>query len=54
VREPQTFFAADSTVVESAIIGSKRLTPAMTGTLVYLNLGTVENLEQALGRVDSL
>ena len=25
----------------------------MTGTLIYLNLGTVENLEQALARVES-
>ncbi len=51
--EPQAFFPMDQTSVGGAIVGSQRLTPAMTGTLVYLNLGTVENLEQALERVES-
>ncbi len=37
----------DLTSVGGAIVKSDRLTPAMTGTLIYLNLGTVENLDQA-------
>jgi predicted enzyme related to lactoylglutathione lyase len=51
--EPQAFFPSDMTSVGGAIVKSDRLTPSMTGTLIYLNLGTVENLEQALGRVES-
>jgi uncharacterized protein len=53
--EPQAFFpnAQTATSVGGAIVRSDRLTPSMTGTLVYLNLGTIENLEQALGRVES-
>ncbi len=54
--EPQAFFPmdqADRTSVGGAIVKSERLTPSMTGSLIYLNLGTVENLEQALGRVES-
>jgi uncharacterized protein len=51
--EPQAFFPADQTSVGGAIVKSDRLTPSKTGTLVYLNLGTVENLEQALTRVES-
>jgi predicted enzyme related to lactoylglutathione lyase len=51
--EPQAFFPSDRTSVGGAIVKSDRLIPAMTGTLIYLNLGTVENLEQALGRVES-
>lgn len=51
--EPQAFFPMDQMSVGGAIVKSDRLTPSMTGTLVYLNLGTVENLEQALGRVES-
>ena len=53
--EPQAFFPSDqtSTSVGGAIVKSDRLTPSMTGTLIYLNLGTVENLEQALARVES-
>ncbi len=31
---------------------SERLTPAATGTLVYLNVETVDQLEQALSRVE--
>jgi uncharacterized protein len=50
--EPQAFFAADPSVVGGAIVKSDRLQPAMTGTLIYLNLGTVENLEAALARVE--
>ena len=53
--EPQAFFPSDQTKnsVGGAIVKSDRLTPSMTGTLVYLNLGTVENLEQALARVEA-
>jgi len=51
--EPQAFFPSDQTSVGGAIVKSDRLTPSMTGTLIYLNLGTVENLEQALARVES-
>lgn len=51
--EPQAFFPSDQTSVGGAIVRSDRLTPSMTGTLIYLNLGTVEHLEQALGRVES-
>lgn len=51
--EPQAFFPMDRTSVGGAIVKSDRLTPSMTGTLIYLNLGTVENLEQALARVES-
>jgi len=51
--EPQAFFPSDQTSVGGAIVKSDRLTPSMTGTLIYLNLGTVEHLEQALGRVES-
>lgn len=50
--EPQAFFPGDQTSVGGAIVKSERLTPSTTGTLIYLNLGTVENLEQALGRVE--
>ena len=50
--EPQAFFPMDQTSVGGAIVKSDRLTPARTGTLIYLNLGTVENLEQALGQVE--
>lgn len=51
--EPQAFFPSDNESVGGAIVKSDRLTPASTGTLIYLNLGTVENLESALGRVES-
>jgi uncharacterized protein len=51
--EPQGFFPSDRESVGGAIVKSDRLTPAMTGTLIYLNLGTVENLEGALGRVEA-
>ena len=54
--EPQAFFPMDQmdkASVGGAIVKSDRLTPSMTGTLIYLNLGTVENLEQALGRVEA-
>lgn len=51
--EPQAFFPGDETSVGGAIVGSDRLTPTQTGTLIYLNLGTPENLEAALGRVES-
>jgi uncharacterized protein len=50
--EPQAFFPSDQTSVGGAIVKSARLTPSKTGTLIYLNLGTVENLEQALGRAE--
>ena len=50
--EPQAFFPADQTSVGGAIVKSDRLTPSMSGTLIYLNLSTVENLEQALTRVE--
>ena len=53
--EPQAFFPSDQTKtsVGGAIVKSDRLTPSMIGTLIYLNLGTVENLEQALARVEA-
>ncbi len=51
--EPQAFFPSDQTSVGGAIVKSERLTPSMTGTLIYLNLGTVDNLDQALGRVEA-
>ena len=53
--EPQAFFPNDQnpTSVSGAIVKSTRLTPSRTGTLIYLNLGTVENLEQALGRTEA-
>lgn len=51
--EPQGFFPMDRESVGGAIVKSDRLTPSATGTLIYLNLGTVENLEQALERVES-
>jgi len=51
--EPQAFFPSDQTSVGGAIVKSDRLTPSMTGSLIYLNLGTIENLEQALGRVEA-
>lgn len=51
--ELQAFFPADLTGAGGAIVKSERLTPASTGTLIYLNVETVERLEQALGRVES-
>ena len=51
--EPQAFFPSDQTSVGGAIVKSARLTPSKAGTLIYLNLGTVENLEQALGRAEA-
>ena len=51
--EPQAFMAASETGVGGAIVQSERLTPSATGTLIYLNLETVDKLEQALGRVES-
>ncbi|MBD2465191.1 VOC family protein [Oscillatoria sp. FACHB-1407] len=50
--EPQAFFPYEGTSVSGAIVKSDRLTPSMTGTLIYLNLTTVENLELALTRVE--
>ncbi|BBC22972.1 VOC family protein [Pseudanabaena sp. ABRG5-3] len=50
--EPQAFFPMDRESVGGAIVKSDRLTPSMTGTLIYLNLVTLENLEQALERVE--
>lgn len=50
--EPQAFFPSDQTSVGGAIVKSDRLIPSMTGSLIYLNLGTVENLEQALERIE--
>ncbi|HEY9647279.1 MAG TPA: VOC family protein [Chroococcidiopsis sp.] len=49
--ESQAFFPADATNVSGAIVKSDRLTPSTTGTLIYLNLGTVANLDAALERV---
>lgn len=51
--EPQAFFPGSETGVGGALVKSERLTPATIGCLIYLNLGTVENLEQALGRVEA-
>jgi predicted enzyme related to lactoylglutathione lyase len=50
--EPQAFFAGSDTGVGGAIVKSERLTPATTGTLVYLNVETVNQLEQSLERVE--
>jgi uncharacterized protein len=50
--EPQAFFPSDETSVGGAIVKSDRLTPSTAGSLLYLNLGTVENLEQALERIE--
>ena len=51
--EPQAFFPASETGAGGAIVQSPRLTPSTTGSLIYLNLGDVEHLEQALARVES-
>ncbi|CAN1213301.1 VOC domain-containing protein [Tumidithrix helvetica PCC 7403] len=51
--EPQAFFPCDRVGAGGAIVKSERLTPSSMGTLIYLNLGTVESLEQALARVES-
>jgi uncharacterized protein len=51
--ETQAFFPSDPTSVGGAIVKGDRLTPAATGTVIYLNLGNVEKLEQSLGRVDA-
>lgn len=51
--EPQAIFSNDLQGVGGAIVKSDRLTPSATGALIYLNLGTVENLKQALERVES-
>jgi predicted enzyme related to lactoylglutathione lyase len=50
--EPQAFFPSDRESVGGAIVKSDRLTPSLTGTLIYLNLGTVEDLDRALARVE--
>jgi len=50
--EPQGFFPGDDLAVRGAIVCSDRLTPATAGTLIYLNAGTVDSLEQALSRVE--
>lgn len=52
MAEPQAFIMYDQTAVGGAIVCSDRLTPSMAGTLVYLNLETVDNLEQALSKVE--
>jgi predicted enzyme related to lactoylglutathione lyase len=51
--EPQGFFPGDEMGVRGAIVYSERLTPSTAGTLIYLNVGTVDGLEQALSRVQS-
>jgi len=51
--EPQAFFPGDQTSVGGAIVQSDRLTPSTTGTLIYLNLSTVANLERALSQVEA-
>jgi hypothetical protein len=51
--EPQAFFPGSDQGVGGAIVKSERLTPAATGTLIYLNVETVEQLEQSLERVES-
>jgi hypothetical protein len=51
--EPQAFFPASETGAGGAIVQSQRLTPSTSGTLIYLNLGDVPHLEQALERVES-
>jgi len=52
--EPQAFFPGSDMEVGGAIVKSNRLTPSTTGALIYLNLQTAENLEQALERVESI
>lgn len=51
--EPQGFFPGDEMGARGAVVYSERLTPSTAGTLIYLNAGTVEGLEQALSRVES-
>lgn len=50
--EPQGFFPGDDMAVRGAIVYSQRLTPSTAGTLIYLNAGMAESLEQALSRVE--
>jgi uncharacterized protein len=51
--EPQGFFPGEEMAVRGAIVKSDRLTPSTSGTLIYLNAGTVEGLEGALSRVEA-
>jgi len=51
--EPQGFFPGDDMAVRGAIVYSQRLTPSTAGSLIYLNAGTADGLEQALSRVES-
>jgi hypothetical protein len=51
--EPQAFFPGSDMQVGGAIVKSNRLTPSTTGTLIYLNLETIEKLEQALEQVEA-
>jgi uncharacterized protein len=53
--EPQAFFPSSQsqTAVGGAIVKSDRLIPSETGTLIYLNLETIENLDRALATVES-
>jgi len=50
--EPQGFFPGEDTAVRGAIVYSQRLTPSTAGSLIYLNAGTADGLEQALSRVE--
>ncbi len=51
--DPQAYFPSMQTGVGGSIVRSDRLAPSTTGTLIYLNAVTGENLEQALERVES-
>lgn len=50
--EPQAFFPASKDAVSGAIVKSDRLSPSSTGTLIYLNVGNLLALEQAMGKVE--
>ncbi len=51
--EPQAFFPNLDEGVGGAIVYSERIKPSSTGTMIYLNAGTPDGLEQALSRVES-
>jgi predicted enzyme related to lactoylglutathione lyase len=51
--EPQAFFPTGQGEAGGAIVRSDRLSPSTTGTLIYLNLGSVDSLNQAIGRVEA-
>jgi uncharacterized protein len=52
--EQQAFFPAGETEVGGAIVKREQLAPSTSGPLIYLNLETVEDLEDALEDVESI